>query len=433
MSEKRKDYLDKVIQYVRYKEAKRFVAEELRYHLEQEMKLLKKSGMNEKDAEEKAIQHMGSAERLGQEMNKLHRPRVDWIMIGLVLLLSLMGILPTLHISEEFYNENGYLVRKIVYLILGIVISLSLMMFDYRKLRAMKWWIYGLTTLLLISITVLPNTYRNGEAQFRVSSFSIDSTTVLTALVISWVVYLGSAKVGFWKSLPLFAVSLCALMIIPSTTAVFVFTLTVTVLLWFRFKRNKKHILWGYIGLAIGSAVLLSTLVPLLQPYQLERFYAFVNPGDYKNTSGYMYFRNHELLTRGGWFGETGGNEVINEPHTNFAFTTITYHYGWIAGGVLILTGLFIIYRMIRNIKRINDRFGQLIIICGVTLFSTQFLYNIGMILGVLPHTGMSLPIVSYGLNPTLQTSIVVGLFLSVYRRKNLLTSREVGTFNMKQ
>jgi cell division protein FtsW (lipid II flippase) len=433
MSEKRMDYLDKVIQYVRYKEAKRFVAEELRFHLEQEMKLLKKSGMNEKDTEEKAIQHMGSAERLGQEMNKLYRPRVDWIMIGLVLLLSLIGILPTLHISEEIYNDNGYLVRKIVYLILGIVLSLSLMMFDYRKLRAMKWWIYGLTTLLLISITVFPNTYRNGEAQFRVSSFSIDSTTVLTALVISWMVYLGSAKAGFWKSLPLFAFSLCALMFIPSTTAVFVFTLTVTVLLWFRFKRNRKHILWGYIGMAIGSAVLISTLVPLVQPYQLERFYAFVNPGDYKNTSGYMYFRNHELLRKGGWFGETGGNVVINEPHTNFAFTTITYHYGWIAGGVLILTGLFIMYRMIRNIKRIHDCFGQLIIICGVTLFSTQFLYNIGMILGVLPHTGMSLPIVSYGLNPTLQTSIVVGLFLSVYRRKNLLTSQEVGTFNMKQ
>ncbi|MFC7785242.1 FtsW/RodA/SpoVE family cell cycle protein [Rossellomorea sp. GCM10028870] len=421
MSEKKVDYLNRVIRHVRSKEAKRFVAEELHHHLEEEMRSLKIAGMDGRDAEEKAIKQMGSAERLGMEMNRLHRPKVDWLMIGLVLLISLIGILPSLHVSEELYNDTGYLFKKIIYLIFGAVISLGLMFFDYRKLRTLKWGIYGTTAMILISLTVMPNFYINGEAHFRLASFTIDSTTAVTALVLSWIIFLGSSKKALWWVLPFLAVSLSSLMMLPSIPAAFVFTLTVTVLLWIRFKDKRKYMVWGYavIGVFIG------TMISNAEPYQLERVNAFIHPEDYGSHLGYMYLRNHELLARGGWFGEPGGREVISDPHTSFALTTVTYHYGWIASGVLILTGLFIMFRMLRHIQMIKDLLGQMIILGGVTLFSTQFLYNIGMTLGLLPHTGMSLPFVSYGLNPTIQTFMVVGLFLSVYRRKNLISYRE--------
>ncbi|TMU85067.1 FtsW/RodA/SpoVE family cell cycle protein [Bacillus sp. BHET2] len=420
MTEKRNEYMDKVLGYVRNKEAKRFVEEELHYHLDQESINLKDSGLDEQVAEDQAIHLMGSAERLGLEMNKLHRPRVDWTMIGLVLVISMIGILPTLHISEELYNDNGFLVRKIVFLMIGAVISLSLMFFDYRKLHILKWWIYGFTALVLISLTFFPNTTVNGAAYFRMESFTIDSTATVTLLVLSWIIFLGTTKTNFWVVTLLFIGSLYPLMIIPSLPAVFVFTLTITVLLWLVYKNKRKHIILGYTGSALIIAIMMINLN--IKPYQFERIFALIHPEEYKSTTGYMYLRNHDLLARGGWIGEAGGNEVITEPHTNFAFTTITYHYGWIVGGVLIITGLFIMYRMIRNIQSIKDPFGRVIIIGGVTLFSTQFLYNIGMILGFLPLTGMSLPFVSYGLNPTLQTSLVIGLFLSVYRRKNLVS-----------
>lgn len=430
MSEKRNEYMDKVLGFVRNKEAKRFVREELRYHLDQETKSLKDSGLDEQVAEDKAIHLMGSAEGLGLEMNKLHRPRVDWVMIGLVLVISMIGILPTLHISEEIYNDNNFLVRKIVYLMIGAIISLSLMFFDYRKLRTLKWWIYGFTSLVLISLTFFPNATLNGEAFFRVASFTIDSTATVTLLVLSWIVFLGTTKTNFWVVTLFFIGSLYSLMIIPSLPAFFVFTLTITVLLWLVYKNKRKHIILGYTGSALIIAIMM--INSNIQPYQFERIYAFIQPEDYKNTSGYMYFRNHDLLARGGWIGEAAGNEVITEPHTNFAFTTITYHYGWIAGGVLIITGLFIMYRMLRNVQSIKDPFGRVIIIGGVMLFSTQFFYNIGMILGFLPLTGMSLPFVSYGLNPTIQTSLVVGLFLSVYRRKNLVSVHVLGNVQSK-
>ncbi|MCC5803530.1 FtsW/RodA/SpoVE family cell cycle protein [Rossellomorea vietnamensis] len=421
MRETRVDYLQRVIRQVRSKEAKQFVADELHHHLEEEIKGLKMAGMDEAAAEDKAIKQMGNAERLGMEMNKLHRPRVDWIMIGLVLLISSMGILSSLHVSTELYNENGYVLREFTYLLMGIFLSALLMFFDYRKLHVIRWWIYGGTALILIALTIFPNSYVNGEAYFRFASIGIDSTTAVTALVLSWIIFLGNAKTAFWWAIPFLAVSLCSLMMLPSIPAVFVFTLTVTVLIWGRFKDKRKYIFWGYSVIGAFIAFMMFTV----EPYQLDRLFAFIHPEEYKSNLGYMYLRNQEFLAEGGWFGVQGGTETINEGHTNFALTTITYYYGWITGGALILTGLFIMYWMLRHIPSIKDSLGQLIIIGGVTLFSTQFLYNIGMIMGLLPHTGMALPFVSYGLNPTIQTFMVVGLFLSVYRRISIMPYRK--------
>ncbi|MCA1060249.1 FtsW/RodA/SpoVE family cell cycle protein [Rossellomorea aquimaris] len=419
MRETRVDYLNRVIRQVRSKEAKQFVADELQHHLEEEMRSLTKAGMDERAAEDKAIKQMGSAERLGMEMNKLHRPRVDWIMIGLVLLISSIGVLPSMHVSPELYNDNGFLFREITFLLIGIFLSALLMLFDYRKLRVFRWWIYGGTAFILIVLMFFPNTYINGEAHFRIASFTLDSTTAVTALVLSWITYFGNPKTSFWWILPFIAVSLYSLVMLPSAPAIFVFTLTLTALLWGRFKYKRKVIIWGYSFIAAFVGVMILNA----EPYQLYRLYAFVQPEEYGSNFGYMYLRNHALMAEGGWFGVQGGTETINEGHTSFALTTITYYYGWITGGALILIGLFIMYRMLRHIRSIKEPLGQAIILGGVSLFSTQFLYNVGMTLGFLPHTGMSLPFVSYGLNPTLQTFIVVGLFLSVYRRKSIISS----------
>ncbi|QHE60333.1 FtsW/RodA/SpoVE family cell cycle protein [Rossellomorea vietnamensis] len=418
MKEPRGDFLNRVIRQVKSREAKQFVADELHHHLEEEIKSLKKAGMDEAAAEDKAIKHMGSAERLGMEMNKLHRPRVDWVMIGLVLLISSIGVLPSMHVSTELYNDNGFLLREITYLLIGIFISTLLMLFDYRKLRVFRWWIYGGTAFILIVLMFFPSTYINGEAHFKIASFTIDSTAAVTALVLSWVTYLGNAKVASGWVLPFVVVSLCSLMMLPSLPAVFVFTLTLTALLWGRFKEKRKVIVWAYafIGALIGIMIFNA------QSYQLARLYAFIRPEENRMIHGYMYFHNQELLARGGWFGVQGGTEMINEGHTNFALTTITYYYGWITGGAIILIGLFIMYRMLRHIRSIKEPLGQAIILGGVTLFSTQFLYNVGMTMGFLPHTGMFLPFVSYGLNPTIQTFIIVGLFLSVYRKKSIMS-----------
>ena len=68
----------------------------------------------------------------------------------------------------------------------------------------------------------------------------------------------------------------------------------------------------------------------------------------------------------------------------------------------------------------INDRYGKLLLIGGMTLFVVQFLYNVGMILGLLPITAILLPFISCGLTPTVFHALLMGIVLSVYRRKDM-------------
>ncbi|WP_421382955.1 FtsW/RodA/SpoVE family cell cycle protein [Bacillus salacetis] len=414
MKKRTGEFLERVTMYVRSKEAKVYVKKELDYHMEKEIKHWTAKGLTELEAEEKVIKEMGSPERLGMKMNELHRPKIDWLMIGLLILISGIGVLPTLNINQELFNDGDYFTKKLIYLFLGAIIVAALMYLDYRKLQRFKWWIYSVTALMITAITFFPNTTINGSAYFRIASLTFDSNTVITALVLCWVILLGEKQLHFWLTPILFGLSVLVLMAIPSVPGVIVYSLTVFTLLWYRLKAKRKVISLG----AGGMILLFCGMLTTAKPYQLERLYAFINPEKY---SGYIYLHQRELLMDAGWLGNPRGSAVIPEAHTDFAFTTITYYYGWLAGISLILVGILIMSRMIKRAADFKDPFGKLTIVGGVTLFSVQFLYNIGMSLGLLPITSVFLPFVSYGLNPTIQLSLVMGLFLSVYRRKDLV------------
>ena len=79
---------------------------------------------------------------------------------------------------------------------------------------------------------------------------------------------------------------------------------------------------------------------------------------------------------------------------------------------------------------KINDRYGKLLLVGGVTLFVFHFIYNVGMILGLLPRVSISLPFISYGLVPTLFHAFIIGIVLSVYRRKDMSFRMRENTLN---
>jgi cell division protein FtsW (lipid II flippase) len=163
---------------------------------------------------------------------------------------------------------------------------------------------------------------------------------------------------------------------------------------------------------------------PFIKPYQIGRLLAFFNPEKYADTEGFIILRIQELMSKAGWFGLTGAKEFIPEAHTNFVFVSITYHYGWLLGVLLVIILLLFAGRMIAIQAKIKDSYGQLLLIGGVALYSVQLVSNIGMALGLFPMTSMSLPFISYGLMPTLLNAILIGAVLSVYRRKDLVWYR---------
>ncbi|MGE7766587.1 permease prefix domain 1-containing protein [Peribacillus sp. NPDC096540] len=137
---KKEQFLHDVKQFIRSKEAKRFVSDELEFHLKQSTEALKKQGYTEEEAEVRAVQQMGSPITIGQKLNRLHRPKVDWRLTVLFLLVTALGFIPLFVLSAESYYYSFY--AKLVGSLLGIGVAGAVMFMDYTKLSKFGWVFY---------------------------------------------------------------------------------------------------------------------------------------------------------------------------------------------------------------------------------------------------------------------------------------------------
>ena len=112
------------------------ISEELEVHIQEIKKDYISDGMNEKEAEEKAVSQMGKAEDIGRQLNRIHKPHLDWKL--LILIVILMGFNLLISVLKESTKNDNYLWSTIIYMLIGIIISIGIYFFDYRKLKKHK-------------------------------------------------------------------------------------------------------------------------------------------------------------------------------------------------------------------------------------------------------------------------------------------------------
>ena len=127
-------------------------------------------GLSEEIAEDKAVEQMGSPVKLGQELNKLHKPKVDWFLISLLVIAMGLGFLPIVALG----HTNDLLMNKVVFVILGVVTALGMMLIDYRKLERMGWVFYTIGVLILLMIRSFSNASMNGEPLINIGPIAME-------------------------------------------------------------------------------------------------------------------------------------------------------------------------------------------------------------------------------------------------------------------
>ncbi|MFK9093670.1 FtsW/RodA/SpoVE family cell cycle protein [Bacillus salipaludis] len=422
MPNKKYLFLQEVTEQIKSKEAKKYVADELGYHLQEAKKLWLEKGLPEAEAEEKAIEQMGSPIKLGKQMNRLHKPKVDWFMMILLVTTLGLGFLPI--ISLGYIDDRYFSVSKTIMVVLGGAAAIGLMLIDYRKWKTRGWLFYLLGILLLVLIRTFSNTTINGVPRLRIPGIiTIESSMALPFFFLAWASFLNNEKLKVWNFSILFMIPILLFLIVPSIPIIFMYTVTVFVMLWWS-KFSRKMIL-SITGVTIGLFITIGfTSWQFLQTYQKVRLLAFFNPEKYSNGAGYLALRLKGLMSKAGWFGHPGQKEFIPEAHTDFVFVSLSYIYGWLFAIALVIILSLIIVRFIVISNRIHDPFAKLLLIGAVVLYGVQLASHLGMALGVFPLTSISLPFISYGLMPVLLNSFLIGIVLSVYRRKDLLSYR---------
>jgi len=419
-----KEFLQQVTSYIRTKEARSYVEEELQYHLTKSKQAWEDTGYSPKEAEQKAVAEMGSASQLGKSMDKIHRPKWDFWLIGAVALLIVVSFTPilTTDFSQQFGSDmTGYFVKnKIIHIILAIAGIAVIMYFDYRKLQRYSIPIYGIALILLFVLWFMPNMFVNGEAMYKIGPIRMQAWMALPLLLLAFAGFFTERKWKGWKLTGLFLLPLFLFMILGSLSVTLLYMGVVAVLFSFSyFNRKVKLIVFlivGGLGLAI-AAFSVYAFYYLLEPYQTVRIRAFLHPELYADSAGYAMLQLNKALEGAGWFG-ADMIYYVPEAHTDYALVQLIQSYGYVAGIAVIIVILTVALRILWMVYTMPQSFGKLLVIAAGTLYSGQSIYSILMVFGFLPLTGVPLPFISYGITPLLINAFLIGLVLSVYRRK---------------
>jgi len=164
----------------------------------------------------------------------------------------------------------------------------------------------------------------------------------------------------------------------------------------------------------------------VLEPYQKDRLLVFLNPNIDPLGAGYTIIQSKIAIGSGQIFGKgwlSGTQNQLNflpERHTDFIFSVLGEEWG-LLGTVLLV---YLYFRLIQNIlkiaEQVKDRFGTLVVVGIVAILTLQVIINIGMVIGLFPVVGLTLPFVSYGRSSFLVFIIMMGFLLNLSKRRTI-------------
>ncbi len=342
-------------------------------------------------------------------------------------LLLLYGLVMVYSASAPFslrhYGSDVYLfVKQLIAAAVGLSLMWGLSRFDYHRLAQLDdILLFG--GVLLTILTLFP---RIGDGRWLdLGPFALQPTEFLKFALI---VYLAATIVRKGERMKSFAEGVLPFVIVlgliagvvinqPDLGMIMVLTFLTMAMLFFGGAR-VRHLL----GIAAAGAPLVYLAVRLA-PYRLARIIAFIDPHAYSSSSGYQIIQSLTAIGSGGIFGRgLGASQAklfyLPQAQSDFIFSIIAEELGMI--GAVILIGLFIVFAWRAFVIAVNapDELGRLLALgIGFTICLQAFL-NLGVALGILPVTGLTLPFVSNGGSSLLVTLGMVGVLLNISRQR---------------
>ncbi|EAF2180993.1 FtsW/RodA/SpoVE family cell cycle protein [Listeria monocytogenes] len=405
------EYLGKVIAKVKSKQAHSMIKKELNNHLEELSRSFQKRGLSLEDADKKAMQEMGDPSAVGKNMNQLHKPRMDWLLIALFILLAGIGFLP---LMSDVVSPNSFFIKKqIVWLALAILALIGFLFFDYRKLKNLWMYFYAAALILFFTPFLVGVSLTGGGRWVSLGGIMIDSPAIsLFLFFLAWAgIFTKVTDFKGWKKLVMLLILFWAPVISYTMINRLVFSiiyfLCVLVMSIFYYRRNQFAIKVALGNLLVGIIFISTMILKFSSSYLSDNLISV-----------------KAILSQAGWFGKgLHNNLTIPEAHTDFVFPFLVYSFGWVFGIFLCLLLLVFIIRISLNAFKTKDLFGRLLTIGGAVLFTVPACWNILMGLGIVPIMVVPLPFISYGGSMLLVYAALLGLILNVYRRKDIVES----------
>jgi len=346
---------------------------------------------------------------------------IDWVLILATILLVVGGI--TIVFSLTHGTDSHIYTNQIIYAIIGSIGALFMTFIDYRTWRSISWWLYGLTIIALGAVSVIGSKVFGATRWIDFGVFQFQpSELAKLVLIIALARYLVDQRsIGIRQIIVttvLTALPVGLILIQPDLGSASVLVVIAIVLLLAA--RIPK------IAIGVTAVALLLTMgigFTQLAPYQRQRIEVFFNPNIDPAGIGYNITQSKIAIGSGGVFGRGLGQgsqsqlQFLPVAHTDFIFAVTAEATGFVGSIVLLLLMATVIVRAYSIARVSQDSFGLYCALGVATLFVYQTLVNVGGNLGLVPVTGIPLPLVSSGGTTTIVMLACIGLLQSIYLR----------------
>ena len=330
--------------------------------------------------------------------------------------------------SELTGNANFFRDKQLAAIMIGLVLLVVTATFDYRLAKVYAPIAYGVILfLLLLVLTPIGDETAGAQRwitlfgfQFQPSEFAKIAVTAALAAYLSEI--RGDLRLEHvWRAAAIAGAPMALIFLQPDVGTMMVFAATLIGLLVVA-GAKARHIAVLVFVAVFGAVIAFN--IGIVKDYQLARLQAFLDPAADPLGAGYNLEQSQIAIGAGGLVGRGYGQgtqtnlDFVPEQHTDFVFTVVGEELGFVGAIALLALFAILLWRGFRTALMSRDDFGTLMASGIVMMLAFQLFVNIGMTMGIMPVTGIPLPLVSYGGTAMLTNWLAIGLVLNVHMRR---------------
>jgi rod shape determining protein RodA len=360
---------------------------------------------------------------------------LDWWLLGGALAVTGFGVYVVKVATDgDIASDPGFFfTRQVAYAVIGLVALFFTLRLDLEWLSRYVWTIYAILIAAVGVVLVLGASARGSTRWIELGPLRLQPSElgkvaiafVLAVVVVERIKSMDSARLSLLVA-GVVAIPAGIVFLQPDLGTSLVYAAIALAILWVAGQPITHFMLFGAVVVS-ASALILYVLpgvgVNVLQPYQVDRLTAFVDSGADRSATGYQLEQSKVAIGSGGAFGKgpSGATQTINdflpEHHTDFIFAVVAEMFGFLGAGLLIALYFVIIWRALVIMRLASTDLERLTAAGIIAMLAFEVFVNIGMNVGIMPITGIPLPLMSYGGSHTLTNLVAIGVLLGIARR----------------
>ncbi|MFH2105229.1 MAG: rod shape-determining protein RodA [Parcubacteria group bacterium] len=361
-----------------------------------------------------------------------HLRKLDWLLLAAVILLISLSIVLIYSTSGSTAGEFDFsnLHKQVIFVALGLLFFTLASFFDYQLLKNYAYTLYIIMIVVLVGVLVFGTEIRGTRGWFTFGSFQVQPAEIAKVVLLIILARYFASITGKMSTFRYVVIS-GLITLIPAGliilqpdfgSALVLIFLWLAMLLISGIKRIYVAMLGGG-GFAIGWILWKF----IFKDYQRERILTFLNPARDPLGAGYNIIQSKIAVGSGGWLGKGLGYgsqsqlKFLPAQQTDFIFAVLAEELGFLGASLLLVLFCFLLLRMMRAVRGARDDFGLMLGVGVIVIFLFQIIVNVGMNMGMVPVTGIPLPLVSYGGSSLISMLILVGILQSVAIRSKKL------------